>query len=161
MALAPHTRGRARLERGRMPGDPFSDDEGVAVNRKAVFAAALILSVSPILAEPLKLADVIDLKAQKTPARDMLAAYDAAPEYREIIKLRFTDTYAGMSWVNVRAKANLFCEPDHVVLGGEFLVEMLRGQLKRNPEDASWPWQYVLVKSMTATFPCKGGNSRP
>lgn len=123
--------------------------------------AALFLSVAlwaPTKAEQQLTTQEI-MGGERISAHDMINAYDSAlPLLQERIRVRFRDTYTGMSWVNIRGKVNMFCEPDNAPLIGEFLVEMMRGHLKRSPDDGGWPWQFVLLKATIATFPCKQGK---
>lgn len=94
--------------------------------------------------------------SERTSARDMIEVYDrVSKEEQERIQLRFRDTYSGMSWVNIRGKINMFCEPEVIGINGELLVDIMRSYLEQNPDDGGWPWPYVLLKSLIASFPCK------
>jgi hypothetical protein len=117
--------------------------------------AALLLSAALCWPTRAEQSTMFAVTGERTSARDMIGVHDGVlPEVQERIRMRFRDTYVGMSWVNIRGKINMFCEPD-VALNGEFLIDMMRSYLERNPDDGGWPWQYVLLKSVIATFPCK------
>jgi hypothetical protein len=86
---------------------------------------------------------------------ELLDEYDAAtPDEGAIIEKVVYATQNGIDWANAyqttQRQQPLYCPPDHLLLSGHELLEMLR----KDASVASDPYGMALLEIMQKTYPC-------
>lgn len=85
-------------------------------------------------------------------------AQDKDPKIRQIIERKVADIEDGLSWANVylvsRQQPQIYCLPGQLALTGPQLVDIVRRQVAKQPEDAKYPIGLVLREALQSVFPC-------
>ena len=94
-------------------------------------------------------------------ANQFLRSFDAgtlAERHRMSENLSQIET--GMSWINVfiaedRKERPIYCPPNTLAPTGGQLVDVLRTEVRRVPEEGSRPLGLVLMLALQKAFPCE------
>lgn len=85
-------------------------------------------------------------------------AQDKDPKIRQRIELKFRDVADGLNWANAylesQQQPRIYCLPGELALTGPQLVDIVRRQVAKQPEDAEFPIGLVLRVALQSVFPC-------
>lgn len=94
-------------------------------------------------------------------ANKFLRDYDTGTEVTKHLMLDgLSQIELGMSWANVfiaedRKERPLYCPPNTLVLTGEQLVDVLRREMEKSPDEGSRPVGFVLLFALQKEFACQ------
>jgi hypothetical protein len=97
----------------------------------------------------------------ETDAATILKQYDEAnPTLKQYLEERISDIESGMHWANneiIRRKGTpVCCLPEHLVLTGAQLFDILRRQTGAMPSAyTNYPFPLVLLYGLEENFPCQ------